>query len=622
MVSRQEIQHRAGHIRLDGVEYQLAEQQYTLEVIPTQPGDHETEWEKRIENWALGWGSSRYEQPGTYDYGAPACLHRRGVFLPGATVTALSPATAPTGNISFGEYWDGVAANRRLIVAAARHVYEVQANGTVSVNTLTSLVPSTARMGKPTTFRTPGMAAPKVFIPVQNGGASDYFIVRSAANTYIENAGNKIARAFAAGKDIDGQDVLYRIDEDGEINLTTTGSDPSAGASWASATYGVGSTNSLVNDLYQQNRAILAGKEDGAWAFDSRLNAIPVTPGMEQTPDADNFTYFKDANGVVVAPTAQGIVWIDGLEWGACGPVSSNPGAGNLRGVEPAVSAMAGNRIYAAVYFGSDSHIFMGTPRTQGDTGEGPYTWHGPVAIVTGYQVTDLFVSTVFGTKLWWGAVAKFGYINLKAADFSPETDAPSGSIYLPEGILDMDGPGVIKDFRKCEFITRPGAPFATTNAWTFELETTPGSGTYVAVDGGVTGTSDGVVASRYWSTETSGKRLRARLSYSGNTGTGELEAVVVRGTQRPEHAEVYTFNFLLRPGGRNLQGARQFQKPVTQRDTLEAMMNSGRKIAVMLGEQTITGRIVSVRETVTKTGELLQPTRVLEVRFREVVTS
>ena len=91
------------------------------------------------------------------------------------------------------------------------------------------------------------MTAPKVFIPVQNGGSSDYFIVRTAANTYIENTGNKIARAFAAGKDIDGQDVLFRIDEDGEINLTTTGSDPSVGASWASATYGAGETSSKVN---------------------------------------------------------------------------------------------------------------------------------------------------------------------------------------------------------------------------------------------------------------------------------------------------------------------------------------------------------------------------------------
>ena len=623
MTVRSEIVHLAEDIVIDGVEYKLATGEYTVEPVPTQPGDNESDWERRIENWGLGWGSTRYEQPGTYDYGAPATLHRRGVFLPGAAVTALSPATAPTGNVSFGEYWDGVAANRRLIVVAARHVYEIDSSGTVSTNTLTSLVPSTARMSKPTRFRTPGMAAPKVFIPVQNGGATDYFIVRTAANTYIENAGSKIARAFASGKDVDGQDVLFRIDEDGEINLTTTGSDPNVGASWAAATYGAGETSSKVNDLYQQNKAILAGKEDGAWTFDSRLNAIPVTPGFDQTPDVDNFTYFKDANGLAVAPTAQGIIWIDGLEWGVCGPVSSNPTAANLRGSEPAVSAVAGNYIYAAVYDGSDSRIFCGTPRLQGDIGDGPFTWHGPIAVVTGFQVMDLFVSTIFGTKLWWGGVAKFGYINLKSADFSPATDSTSGYIYLPEGILDMDGPGVIKDFRKVEFITRPGAPFATTNAWGFEMETTPGSGTYVAVNGGSTAAADGVVASRWWTTETSGKRLRARIAYSGNSGgTAELEAVIIRGTQRPETTDVYTFNVSLAQGQRNRTGARTLRKPPSDGAILRALQDAGRKVVVAVGEDTVTGQVIGVRAKVMEQGERRPPIRAIEVRFRKTVTA
>jgi hypothetical protein len=621
MTVRSETLHLASDIILDGEPYELADNQYTVELVPTQPGDGEEPWEKRIDNWALGWGSSRYEQPGTYDYGAPATLHRRGVFLPGAAVTALSPGTAPTGNVSFGEYWDGTDANRRLIIVSARHVYEVNSAGTISTNTMTALVPSTARMGKPTRFRTPGMAAPKVFIPVQNGGATDYFIVRIAANTYIENAGNKIARAFAAGKDIDGQDVLYRVDEDGELNLTTTGSDPNLGASWAGATYGAGETSSRVNDLYQQHRAILAGKEDGVWTFDSRLNAVPVTPGIGQTPDVDNFTYFKDANGMAVAPSAQGIVWIDGLDWGVCGPVSANPGAENLRGPEPAVSAVAGNYIYSAVYDGADSYIFLGTPRLQGDIGEGPFTWHGPVAVVSGYQVKDLHVSTVFGTKLWWGAVAKFGYISLKSADFSPETDSASGHIYLPEGILDIDGPGVIKDFNKVEFVTRAARPFSSTNAWTFSLETTPASGTYVAV-GSVTGSSDGVLASRFWTTETSGKRFRSRITYSGNTGNAELEAVVVRGTQRPETTSIYTMVLRAEEGMRNRRGARDYRKPASIRDTLTAMVNSGRKTALLIGDSSVTVRVTSVREKVASVGEKQTPGRELEVRMRRVVTS
>lgn len=625
MVTRQPVLHRSNHISINGMELMLAEGKYTVETVPTQPGDGEQEWEKRIENWGLGWGASRYTQPGTYDYGYPATLHRRGVFLPGAAVTALSPGTAPTGNVSFAEYWDGTAANRRLLAISARHVYEIDSSGTISSNSLTALVPSTARMAKAVRLKAVGMASPKVFIPVQDGGATDYFIVRTAVNTYIENAGNKIARAFAAGKDVDGQDVLYRVDENGEINLTTTGSDPSAGASWAAATYGLGEASGRVNDLYQQNRAIIAGREDGAWTFDSRLNSIPITPGFEQTPDVDNFTYIKDANGQAVAPTAQGIIWMDGLEWGVCGPVSSTPEAQNLRGTEPAVSAMAGNYIYAATYDGSNSYIFMGSPRLQGDQGTGPFTWHGPVAVVTGYQVVDLFVSTVYGTKLWWGAVAKFGYINLKTADFSPATDATSGYIYLPEGTLDIDGPGIIKDFRKVEFITRAGAPFHTTNnGWGFELETTPASGTYVAVNGGATVTGDGVVASRYWTTETSGRRLRARIPYSANAaGAAELEAIVVRGTQRPEHTRVYGFPISLEWGQRNQAGARKYdQSPKSVKDAIQVLVDSGRKTIIAVGDLSISAIVTSVKEEVAVVGEKQAETRYLDVRVREVVTA
>jgi hypothetical protein len=622
MAPPQAVRRQAFDIVLDSEGYMLLEHKIERGTVPTQPADNGEPWEKRIENWGLGWGATRYRQPGTYDYGAPASLHRQGVFLPGAAVTALSPATAPTGNVSFGEYWDGTAANRRLIVVAARHVYEVDSAGTITVNTLTAAVPSTARMGKPVRFKIPAMSVPKVFIPVQNGAATDGFIIRSAANTYAEQASPLVARAMCAGKDIDGQDVMFRVDGNGRINLTTYNADPTTTGSWAGATYDAGETSARVNDLFQQNRAIIVGREDGAFTFDGRLNVIPLTKGMDQTPDADNFTYIKDANGVAIAPTSQGIIWIDGLEWGVCGPVSANPDAANLRGLEYAVSAQAGNYVYASVYVGSDSHIFMGTPSKQGDLGEGPFTWHGPVAIVTGFQVKDLFVSTVFGTKLWWGAVAKFGYIALNASDFAPATDMPAGSIYLPEGILDMDGPGIIKDFRKVEFVTRAGAPFATTNAWTFELETTVASGTYVAVNGGVTAAGDGVLAQRFWTTETSGKRLRARISYSGNTGAAELEAVIVRGTQRPEVTDEYTFSVDIEAGLRNWQGVAQQKSPQTLEALLFALPNAGRKVVAAWGDTSVTGYVTGVKEQIVATGELSPPKRYLNVTFRKAVTA
>lgn len=608
---------------IDGLEYQLIEGDgsHKREAVNTQPGDSDQEWEKRIENAALGWGQSRYAGPGGYDYGDVAVLHRVGVFQPGATVTALAPGTAPTGNVSFVEYWDGVAANRRLIIIAARHVYEVDSAGTISVNTLTASVATAARMGRGVRFKAAtGMAAPKIFIPVQGLLSTDGFIVRTAVNTYAKQSSNLRASCFGAGKDAEGEDVLWRINENGRLNSSIPDTDPATTANWAGQTFAVGETSSRANDLIQQGRSMVAGKEDGAWSWDNVLNAVPITKGMENTPDVDNFTFLKDVNGMAVTPTAQGIIWIDGLEWGVCGPVSANQGARNLRGVEQAVSAIAGSYIYSSVYIGGNSLIFMGAPKRQGDTGEGPFTWHGPVAKVTGFQLTDLHVSTVFGVKLWWGAIAKFGYINLQD-DFSPATDATSGDIYLPEGIVDIDGPGVIKDFRKAEFITRAAVPFSATNQWSIALETTPGSGTWTAVDGGAV--ASGAVASRYWSTETFGSRLRVRLSYSANGGSAELEAVVLRGTERPEKAWVHTFQLQSRDGIRTRRRNRVWRAARTDGSTLEGLIASGRKTVITYGQSTFTGKVTNVQEVIARPpGREQPPARMFEVRVREVVTS
>lgn len=625
MVARQNLPADASLV-LDGKSYIIDrgsdEPAHVKRTVRTQPGDPGSEFEKRIENAALGWGMTKDVGPGGYDYGAPAVLNKRLSWLPGAAITdRLGALTAPDGPCAFGEYWDGTDANRRLIIVSSRRVYEVQSDGTITHTALTALVPVGAKMTRPTRYKAPtAMAAPKVFIPVQNGGATDYFIVRTGANTYVENTGTKRAVALAVVKDSVGEDVMARVTEEGRLNLTTEDTDPNAGASWATSggTYGIGETSALVNDLFQQNRAILIGRADGAYTFDNLTNAVPVTRGMEQTPDADNFRYFKDFNGITVAPTVQGLVYIDSLEWGVCGPVSSNPDAKNLRGREVAVSGQAGEYLYCAVYFGTTSYIFLGTPRTDEGTGHGLFVWHGPVASVSG-RVTDLHVSTVWGKKLWLGFADTFKTLDLND-DFSPKSDATSGYIYLPEGVFDQAGPGVIKDFRKAEFIAPAGVPFGAANKWSLELETTPGSGTYVAIDGGAV--SSGVYAERFWTTETSGRRLRGRIAYTDNGGSAELEAVIVRGTQRPESTEEHDFRVTAADGQRTPGGIRMEKTAETVAEELFALRDSGRKTAVSYGLESFTGQVTDVREVIARSGERAAPVRVFSVTVRRIKTA
>ena len=630
VVARQSLAVDASLI-LDVEEYALDdagnESPVQREPAPVQPGEMDTEFERRLMNLAMGWGQAKYSGPGGYNYGDGAILHRRLSWLPGSTVTVRTDATIPIGPVSFCEYWDGTDANRRLIIVTPRHVYEVHPDGTCDDNDLGVAFTLARGMTKGVSFRTGGMTAPKIFIARPSTTLTDYMVSRTAANTYAVSGANKYMAAVGEGKDPAGAQVLWRVDENGKLNQSVADSDPDSGASWSGASYPasnfpLGSTNTRVNDIVQQSKSMVAGKPDGAWTFDNVLNTIPLTRGMEQAMDAANFKWFKDANGMAIAPTLAGLVWLDGLEWGVCGPVSSNPEARNLRGIETAATSDAGNYGYSSVYYGGDSYIFMRTPRKETDTGSGPFTWHGPIAKIASQKVTDLKISTVWGKKLWIGYVnaagdtGGWGTIALND-DLSPVPDAATGYIYLPEGILDMSGPGVIKDLRKAEFIAPADAPFAATNAWTVEVDT--GSG-YTAIDGG--SVTSGTYAERFWSTETSGRRPRVRLKYSGNTGSAELEQVIIRGTERPETTDLYTFRLRLKDGPKMPSGKRLPKTALGQYETLRGLLDLGRKVAVVYGETTFTGKVTYVSDVSQRKGLTGSPEYVVTVRVRRVKTS
>lgn len=614
MVIRQNLRADAS-LYIDDEPYVLdpggQEPPHARETVETQPGDAGVEFERRLFNLALGWGQSKWTGPGGYDWGV-ANLHRRMAWRGGAKVTVRTHATAPEGAVSFCEYWDGVLANRRLVIVAPRHVYEVAPDGSVTVADLTGSIASAARgMSKGVRFRTDTMPAPKVYIARPSATATDYMVERTGAGTYAVSSNNKYASALGVAKDPGGKDVLWRVDENGQLNQSVAGNDPALGPSWALATYPIGETSSRAVDLVQQSRAMVIGKEDGAWTFDNVLNSIPITRGMEGTPATRNFHWIKDFNGMAIAPTAQGLVWIDGLEWGVCGPVSSNPEARNLRGEEVAVTHQAGNYLYCAVQQGGTAYIFLGSPRTEGQTGNDPLAWHGPVASLEA-TVTDLAVSTVDGPKLWIGYEGGWATIDLES-DFSPKADAASGYIYLPEGALDLSGPGVVKDVRKVEFVTTASTPFGATNQWTLEVD--DGSG-WAAVDGDPV--SSGVYAERYFETERSATRFRGvRLAYTG--GAAELEQVVVRGTERPETTDEYTFRILVEDGAKKPSGNKIQQTAVTMLERLREMVDAGRKVAVSFGGEEFPARVTRMSDVAVRDSKVGAPDRMVTIVVRRI---
>lgn len=600
----------------------------TRQTVAIQPGEQDVEFERRIRNDGLGWGQSKYVGSGQYDYGDPAVLHQRGSFKAGAAVTdRIGDQSTPALNdsrVSFCEFWDGTPANRRLIIVTARHIYEYDSAGYTGEADIGATASVADPMTKGTLYQSSGMGAPRVYIARQSATDAHYMVERTGAHTYVVSPNNKFAAAIASGKDPTGAQVLWRVDEDGKLNQSVADGDASTSGAWSLAAYPdsffhIGPVYGAVNDIIQQGKEMLIGKTSGAWKFDNVLNALPITVGMEKTPGDNAFRYFKDFNGMSISPTPQGLIWIQGLNWGTCGPVSANPDARNLRGVEVAVSSQAGEYIYCAVWDGTNSYIFIGTSRRQEETGRGPFTWHGPIAKID-KELTDMEISTVFGRKLWLGytdsgAAGGWATIDLNS-DFTPVTDQASGYIYLPEGILDLAGPNVIKDLRKAEFIAPSSTPFAATNAWTIEVETTPGSGSYIAIDGGVV--NSGVTGERFWTTLTALRRGRVRLAYTGNTGNAEIEEVIIRGTERPETCLEFSFRVKLHETPTTAQS----RLPKTRRTMLSellALVADEHKATIKFGETSIQARVTHVAAVTERKGHTIIG-EIAQVRIREIV--
>lgn len=589
-------------ISIGGVPYGLDNRDprvpaYTRTLDSTQGISDEHSFTERLGNGALGWGHSKYDGRGTIAYATSAALHRKMAFLPGPKLTDRTPATVPIGAGSIAEFWDGTAANRRVIITTPRHVYEITTAGVVSSNDLGAGFTVANGMTVAKCYANSGIAA-KMYIARYGGiSGANYFVRRSAANTYAVTAANKYATMLEPGKDAVGADVLWRADENGKLNQSVADSDPEAGGSWATAVFPTGPTNMHPIDAFQQAKRLIVWRPDGAYTFDNVGRAVPITIGMENYLSDRNGINCKDFNGMCIAPTKQGLVYIDGLTWGVCGPVSANPDARNITGEEVAFSGMVGSYCYSAVYDGADSWIFFGQPRelNRQGSGFGPFVWHGAVAKMTGKQVTDMRPSVVWLTgtnaKMWIACTDGFWTFDLNS-DGSPANDSTAGTIYFPEGALDHSGPDVTKIIHSVEYIAPAGTPMSATATWTLEVDVGDGNG-WVGPGAGNLGS----YIKQTFATQVSGRRPLVRLTYA-NTSTAELEEVVIRGMEVSETRWLHSFRILTGRGHRAPgRGMKNWQHPETVAENLKTLRDSGWTDLIRLQEGTRKVRVVDIKE-------------------------
>jgi hypothetical protein len=370
-----------------------------------------------------------------------------------------------------------------------------------------------------------------------------------------------------------------------------------------------------INDIYQIGRYVYVGREDGIWTFDAFVNAIRVTAGLEATPARYQCMPMKSWGGMLIAPTQQGLIWVVGTEWGVAGPSTTANiwRIDELRGFDSAASAQAGSWIYAALYNPATdvSWLFLGSASGNDQT---PFVWHGPFAKVTG-QITDLAVSTVYETRLWigWsGNSPGVGYIPL-GPDMLPADSgrSTSGYIYLPDGLLDLGEPGVLKDIRKVELHAPSTAPFGSANDWRVEFWA---DGSWV---GPIATVDKGTLRELYYDVRT--YRGKARLRYeSDGSAPAVLSGGQVRAVMRPEMAWVWTARLRSRDNARLPSGVTSAETRETMLKRLRELAEAPRVVSVVAGDASFMAHVTGVRE-VGDVDRISAFEGIVEVRLKEV---
>lgn len=598
---------RDATVLIDGRRFNLLpETRVRIEEVPNQPAQPQ-EWQRFLSTAGIGWGANVLQRTGEYAYADTAVLHRPLLLLPGLLLSKITGFTPLSGSFpSICEYVNQSESSRRLVIITARHAYEIDSSGAMTVIDMGTGFDLTRPMAKGVLYRSESMPEARLYVSRPSVSASDPMVERLANGTWRVSPNGKYAEALAVGQDATGLAVLWRVTESGRLNQAVATADPSDPGAWQadSASTPIGTRIAVTNDMMQIGRALYVARTDGVWTFDNMANSIHVTKGHESTFDQASGKWLKEANGALLAPTPFGLIMVEGLTWSPVGPISTNLEQRWLPARDVVCSQQWGQSIYAAVWepAANVSWIFHGTWLRAGDTTMGPFTWHGPVAVCPG-RVTDLHISTVWATALWITTDEPALYYGLLNAAGDPLPTTTAGTIYFPDGSLEVSGPGVGIELRKAEYVYPSAFPYdGNANSWTVEV-LDPATSQWIPPD--TTRVMAPTLVSGYWTSLPLLYRTQVRLRYSTNDPARcALQGVILRGLDRPEHTRIYRLQVLLRDRPLSALGPREDRAKEDDLEFLRGLLESGRVVTAAVDRYASFAAVVAgLKHEVSHTG-------------------
>lgn len=336
-----------------------------------------------------------------------------------------------------------------------------------------------------------------------------------------------------------GTAKLVRGDSNGLIYLASA--DPTVAGNWGTG-YQIGTNGEPVNALVQLGAMnnVYVAKTDGLFAVATDTSGTNLTPDLAFASNQNNGKQSFGAWGRVFYPCTVGL-------YRAIGDVCKTVGIemlpafnGPIRGRVNAMAAL-GRWLYFALYDGTDSWIFAGRIREEGENGFGEIVFYSLEKIAS-TEIGAMYVDP--GTdsrnpRLWFGVGINMGYYTLgKNGGFDPgdttNTKYSTGTIEHYFSANDNQKPGTLKVFETAE-VTAGGC--SGSQYWT--ISASVDGGAYAAI-----GTNGRVTANGFtrltWTRGTNdvGRYLKLKAVATNGSQTApcylDRGAIIVRGHERP----------------------------------------------------------------------------------------
>jgi len=362
-----------------------------------------------------------------------------------------------------------------------------------------------------------------------------YYSADGAAYTQTDLDDGYAEQIFAAPNAAATATVLWKFKTPNDLRNTTDGRTVAdGGVQWASTAV-IGDTSSDIIQIFLVNDALMIGKEDNLFHYDSDGGLHPLLTDLRHNRSTNNFKYIVDWQSAVYFSLGRGMAEVTSFE--PMGPITKIDNTGKVGDCVGLASSK--DWVFAAFDEGTNTHIYKGREvRVGGQARESGLRWEWcPWVFLGANACATIKVCQHSSTdrRLWFGYGNNAGYVIL-----SDNPTADSLARFCASGFLRMSydmGTNRYWDKLYQSIVTENKGLTANLTVqpkYRKDAETSATNLTAAL-------TTNGTVKTNL-TTALTCKRIQfeLHLATNDNSNTPEVSFIEVRGVEKPETVRIH----------------------------------------------------------------------------------